>query len=124
MTNNNFELLNAVSSALKKEFQKRFSSSDFSTSGQAFKGKPKKMHGSLAQLRKADGTVDLEAVSRMTRRAVEALIHLKRKRRLRFYPAKVKVEEDKSANVLTVPPARIALNRGEIGFVFHIKAYA
>jgi len=124
MANNNSELLNALSAALKKEFEKRFTKRDFSTCGLAFKGKPTKMHGGLAQLRKPDGTVNLQAVSRMTHRAVTALVHLKRKKRLRFYPAIVKVEENKTANVVAVPPARIALLQDEIGFVFHIKAYA
>lgn len=123
MTNGNTQLLNAVSAALATEFQKRFNKNDFSTTDHAFEGRPKKMHGCLSKLLKADGSVNLKAVSLMTRRAVSALHHIKGKRRLRFYSAKDAQAPAKAVKLSTSPPARIALHRNEIGFLFHIRAY-
>ena len=130
MTRENAELLDAVAVALKKEFQKRFLKKDFSTTGTAFVGRPKKMHGCLSKLRKLDGTVNMQAISKLTRRAVNALHHIKGKGRLRFYASKLVRTEAKAANTTSTPPAKIALYwnaekiRDEIGFQFHIKSYA
>ena len=124
MTNGNTQLLDAVSTALSKEFQKRFLKNDFSTTEHAFQGRPKKMHGCLSKLLKADGSINLKAVSQITRRAISALHQIKGKRRLRFYSAKDAQAPAKAVNVSTSPPARIALHRNEIGILFHIRAYA
>jgi len=121
MPNTNAELLDAVSSALTHEFKKRFLKDDFSTTDDAFKGRPKKMHGCLSKLKKADGSVNMQAVSQITRRAVNALCQIKGKRRLRFYPAKLAtVGAENVTNVTVVPPARIAVQQDRIGFLFHI----
>ena len=120
----NAELLGAISNALTKEFQKQFLKGDFSTTNDRFQGRPKKMRGSLSRLKNSDGTLNMHAVDRMTRRAVSALHHIKGNRRLRFYFAKSINSEAKTENVTAMPPVRIALDRDEIAFLFHIKAYA
>ena len=124
MTASNAELLDAVAVSLTKEFRKKFLKNDFSTTEHAFDGRPKKMHGRISRLRKPDGSVNMQAVSRITRRAVSALRQIKGKGRLRFYPAKLALAQAQAKDVATSPPARITLHRDEIGFLFHIKAYA
>ena len=123
----NADILEAVSSALTNEFKKRFLKDDFSTTDDDFKGRPKRMHGRLSNLKMPDGTVNMQAVVRMTRRAVNALSQIKGKRRLRFYPAKAALapaSAESATNITVVPPARIAVQQDRIGFLFQIKAYA
>jgi hypothetical protein len=131
MTQANSKLLNAVASALQKEFQRKFLKKDFSTSEREFKGRPRKMHGSLSNLQKKDGTVNLQAVSLIARRAVHALRLFKGKGRLCFYSKELAGgAKSKAANMTSAPPARINLYwnpkkiRDEIGFLFHVKAFA
>jgi len=123
MTKSNAELLDAVAVALQKEFRKRFLKSEFSTIDDAVQSRPIRMHGSVSNLRKADGSLNRQGVSQITRRAVSALRHIKGKQLLCFYPAKP-ARLESAASLTTLPPATIALQQDKIGFLFRIKARA
>jgi hypothetical protein len=126
----NTDVLTAVAAELSKAFKKKFFKKDFATREGPLNGPPKKMHCSLAQFRKRDGSVNALAVSRIARRAVNVLRQMKGKGLMHLHSPARSMPAAKAEIRVATPPAAIAVSwneariRDELGFLFFIKVHA